>query len=79
MKVLKINFNVKSVKAWAALGAAVIGAGVSILAALGVVVKQTDATTLYSTLTALLSLLAAAGILTDTNKPEGDEVSEQKQ
>jgi uncharacterized membrane protein len=78
VKVLKINFNVKSVKAWAALGSAAIGAVMSILAALGVIVEQTNATTLYSSLTALLSLLAAAGILTDTNKPEGDEVSEQK-
>ena len=45
---MKINFNVKSVKAWAALGSAVIGAVVSVLAALGIVVKPTDATTLYS-------------------------------
>ena len=70
---MKINFNVKSVKAWAALGSAVIGAGVSILAALGIVVKPTDATTLYSTVTAVLSLLAATGILTDTNKPTGGD------
>jgi uncharacterized membrane protein len=75
---MKINFNVKSVKAWAALGSAVIGAVVSVLAALGVVVKPTDATTLYSTVTAVLSLLAAAGILTDTNKPKGDNNEEQK-
>ena len=68
---MKINFNVKSVKAWAALGSAVIGAVVSVLAAMGSVVKPTDATTLYSTVTAVLSLLAAAGILTDTNKPNG--------
>ena len=70
---MKINFNVKSVKAWAALGSAVIGAVVSVLAALGIVIKPTDATTLYSTVTAVLSLLAAAGILTDTNKPNGGE------
>lgn len=70
---MKINFNVKSVKAWAALGSAVIGAVVSVLAALGIVIKPTDATTLYSTVTAVLSLLAAAGILTDTNKPKGGE------
>lgn len=69
---MKINFNVKSVKAWAALGSVVIGAVVSVLAALGIVIKPTDATTLYSTVTAVLSLLAAAGILTDTNKPTGD-------
>ena len=69
---MKINFNIKSVKAWAALGSAVIGAVVSVLAALGIVIKPTDATTLYSTVTAVLSLLAAAGILTDTNKPTGD-------
>ena len=68
---MKINFNVKSVKAWASLGSAVIGAVVSVLAALGIVIKPTDATTLYSTVTAVLSLLAAAGILTDTNKPNG--------
>ena len=68
---MKINFNVKSVKAWAALGSAVIGAVVSVLAALGIVIKPTDATTLYSTVTAVLSLLAAAGILTDTNKTNG--------
>ena len=74
---MKINFNVKSVKAWAALGSAVIGAGVSILAALGVVIKPTDATTIYSTVTAVLSLLAAAGILTDTNKPTGDDQIDQ--
>ena len=72
---MKINFNVKSVKAWAALGSAVIGAVVSVLAALGIVIKPTDATTLYSTVTAVLSLLAAAGILTDTNKPTGDDKS----
>jgi uncharacterized membrane protein len=72
---MKINFNVKSVKAWTALGSALIGAGVSVLAALGVVVKPTDATTLYSMVTAVLSLLAAAGILTDTNKPTGDDQS----
>ena len=70
-EIMKINFNVKSVKAWAALGSAVIGAVVSVLAALGIVIKPTDATTLYSTVTAVLSLLAAAGILTDTNKPNG--------
>lgn len=70
---MKINFNVKSVKAWAALGSAVIGTVVSVLAALGIVVKPTDATTLYSTVTAVLSLLAAAGILTDTNKTNGGE------
>ncbi|MFC6170341.1 hypothetical protein [Loigolactobacillus jiayinensis] len=70
---MKINFNVKSTKAWAALGSAVIGAVVSVLAALGIVIKPTDATTLYSTVTAVLSLLAAAGILTDTNKPAGDD------
>jgi uncharacterized membrane protein len=70
---MKINFNVKSAKAWATLGSAVIGAGVSVLAALGVVIKPTDATTLYSTVTAVLSLLAAAGILTDTNKPGDDQ------
>lgn len=68
---MKINFNVKSVKAWAALGSAVIGAVVSVLAALGIVIKPTDATTLYSTVTAVLSLLAATGILTDTNKTNG--------
>lgn len=72
---MKINFNVKSVKAWAALLSAVIGAGISVLAALGVVVKPTDATTLYNMVTAVLSLLAAAGILTDTNKPTGDDQS----
>lgn len=72
---MKINFNVKSVKAWATLLSALIGAGVSVLAALGVVVKPTDATTLYSMVTAVLSLLAAAGILTDTNKPTGDDES----
>lgn len=72
---MKINFNVKSAKAWAALASAVIGAGVSILAALGIVIKPTDATTLYSMVTAVLSLLAAAGILTDTNKPTGDDES----
>ena len=70
---MKINFNVKSVKAWTALASAVIGAVVSILAAFGIVVKPTDATTLYSTVTAVLSLLAAAGILTDTNKPTGGD------
>lgn len=70
---MKINFNVKSAKAWAALASAVIGAIVSILAAFGIVIKPTDATTLYSTVTAVLSLLAAAGILTDTNKPTGDD------
>lgn len=75
---MKINFNVKSVKAWAALGSAVIGAVVSVLAALGIVIKPTDATTLYSTVTAVLSLLAAAGILTDTSKPTGGESSETK-
>lgn len=76
---MKINFNVKSVKAWATLLSALIGAMVSVLAALGIVVKPTDATTLYSMVTAVLSLLAAAGILTDTNKPTGDgEASEQK-
>lgn len=72
---MKINFNVKSVKAWTTLLSALIGAGVSVLAALGVVVKPTDATTLYSMVTAVLSLLAAAGILTDTNKPMGDDQS----
>lgn len=70
---MKINFNVKSVKAWAALGSAVIGAVVSVLAAFGIVIKPTDATTLYSTVTAVLSLLAATGILTDTNKPTGGD------
>ena len=70
---MKINFNVKSVKAWTALGSAIIGAVVSVLAAFGVVIKPTDATTLYSTVTAVLSLLAATGILTDTNKPTGGE------
>ncbi len=74
---MKINFNVKSVKAWAALGSAVIGAVVSVLAALGVVIKPTDATTLYSTVTAVLSLLTAAGILTDTNKPTGGDQVDQ--
>lgn len=75
---MKINFNMKSAKAWAALGSAVIGAVVSVLAALGVVIKPTDATTLYSAVTAVLSLLATAGILTDTNKPNGGESSETK-
>lgn len=51
---MKINFNVKSVKAWAALGSAVIGTVVSVLAALGIVVKPTDATTLYNTASILL-------------------------
>lgn len=72
---MKINFNVKSAKAWATLLSAVIGAGVSVLAALGIVIKPTDATTLYSMVTAVLSLLAAAGILTDTNKPTGEDQS----
>lgn len=70
---MKINFNVKSVKAWAALGSALIGAVVSILAALGIVVNPTDASTFYSTVTAVLSLLAATGILTDTNNPNGGD------
>ena len=74
---MKINFNVKSAKAWAALGSAIIGAVVSILAALGIVVKPTDASTFYSTVTAVLSLLAATGILTDTNKPTGGDKGEQ--
>ncbi|MFR0553409.1 hypothetical protein ACLUXD_02095 [Loigolactobacillus coryniformis subsp. coryniformis] len=43
------------------------------MTALGIVVKPTDATTLYSTVTAVLSLLAATGILTDTNKPTGGD------
>lgn len=61
---MKINFNVKSVKAWAALASAVIGACVSILTALGIVVKQTDATTLYGAITAVISLLTAFGVVT---------------
>lgn len=74
---MKINFNVKSAKAWAALLAAIVGAVVSILAALGVVVKQTDTTTLYSTITAILSVLSGLGILTDTNKPTGGDQVDQ--
>lgn len=70
---MKINFNVKSVKAWATLLSAVVAFIVSLLSAFGVVVKPTDATALYSGITAILSVLAAAGILTDTNKPTGED------
>lgn len=61
---MKINFNVKSAGAWGTLAAAVITGGIGVLTALGVVVKQTDATTLYGAVTAVLSVLTACGVLT---------------
>lgn len=74
---MKINFNVKSAKAWGTLISAIIGAVVSILAAFGIIVNPTDASTFYGTVTAVLSLLAATGILTDTNKPTGGDKSDK--
>lgn len=70
---MKINFDVKSIKAWTTLSSAVIAFIISLLAAFGVIVKQTDATALYSSITAVLSVLAGMGILTDTNKTDGGE------
>ena len=70
---MKINFNVKSAKAWGTLISAIIGAVISILAAFGIIVNPTDTSTFYSAVTAVLSLLAATGILIDTNKPTGGD------
>lgn len=74
---MKINFDVKSIKAWTTLSSAVIAFIISLLAAFGVIVKQTDATALYSGITAILSILAGMGILTDTNKPTGGDQVEK--
>jgi phi LC3 family holin len=74
---MKINFDVKSIKAWTTLSSAVIAFIISLLAAFGVIVKQTDATALYSGITAILSILAGMGILTDTNNPTGGDQVEK--
>ncbi|MFD0897305.1 phage holin [Loigolactobacillus binensis] len=74
---MKINFDVKSIKAWTTLSSAVIAFIISLLAAFGVIVKQTDATALYSGITAVLSILAGMGILTDTNNPTGGDQVEK--
>lgn len=63
MKV-KLNFNYKSAAAWGTLLTAIATGGIGILTSLGVVVKQTDATTVYGTITAIISLLTTLGVLT---------------
>lgn len=73
----KINFDTHSVKAWATLLSALVAAGISILAAFGVVVPQSESTALYGAITAILSLLASFGILTDTNSTEGNKLDEK--
>lgn len=61
---MKINFNVHSASAWGTLLIAIVTAGIGVLTALGIVVKQTDATTIYGAITAVISLLTAFGVLT---------------
>lgn len=74
----KLNFNYKSASAWGTLLTAIATAGIGILTALGVVVKQTDATTIYGAITTLVSVLTTFGILiapTDkqTDKPDNKD------
>ena len=60
---MKINFNIHSAAAWGTLSAAVVTFVISVLSAFGIVVKQTDATTIYGAVTAVISALTTLGIL----------------
>ncbi|KRL56690.1 hypothetical protein [Furfurilactobacillus rossiae] len=70
MKV-RLNFNYKSATAWGTLLTAIATGGIGILTGLGVVVKQTDATTIYGSITAGVSLLTTLGILTASTDKQG--------
>ncbi|MCH4010609.1 MAG: hypothetical protein LKG79_07590 [Furfurilactobacillus sp.] len=70
MKV-KLNFNWHSATAWGTLLTAIATGGIGILTSLGVVVKQTDATTIYGAITAIVSLFTTLGILTVSTDKQG--------
>lgn len=75
---MKTNFNIHSAAAWGTLSAAVVTFGISVLSASGIVVKQTDATTIYGAVTAVISALTTLGILTaptdkQTDKPDNKD------
>lgn len=75
MKV-KLNFNYHSATAWGTLLTAIATGGIGVLTALGIVVKQTDATTIYGGITTIISVLTTLGILTastDKSLKDSDE------
>lgn len=76
---MKINFNIHSAGAWTTLLTAIVTAVIGVAMALGIVVKQTDATTIYGSITAIISLLTAFGVLTAaTDKQPKDDGSDPK-
>lgn len=77
MKV-RLNFNYKSATAWGTLLTAIATGGIGILTSLGIVVKQTDATTIYGVITTVVSLLTTLGILTTSTDKQGGNNDSQK-